>query len=135
MQKTILMIVAVALGQSVLAADVVIADSFVKAHLVKLLKKPTGKFAPPPKFTKVELASVTRLDLRDTKVADAGLKEVAKLQKLERLGLDNTQITDAGLKEVAKLQKLEELNLNNTQITAAGVAELQKALPKCDISK
>jgi hypothetical protein len=47
--------------------------------------------------------------------------------------LDNTKITDAGLKEVAKLQQLTFLGLSDTQVTDAGVAELQKALPNCKI--
>ena len=36
-------------------------------------------------------------------ITDAGLKEVAKLQKLTTLDLMGTKITDAGLKELAKL--------------------------------
>jgi hypothetical protein len=48
--------------------------------------------------------------------------------------LSNTKITDAGLKEVAKLQKLTYLDLScYEQITDAGVAQLQKALSKCEI--
>ena len=53
---------------------------------------------------------------------------------VEALWLLDTQITDAGLKEVAKLQKLEGLFLNRTQVTKAGVAELKKALPNCKIT-
>jgi DNA-binding PadR family transcriptional regulator len=76
-----------------------------------------------------------------TKITDAGLKEVAKLQQLTWLDLRNanegtTQITDAGLKELAKLQQLTKLDLSGCeQITDAGVAELQKALPKCEINR
>ena len=58
---------------------------------------------------------------------------MAKLQNLEDLRLDDTKITDAGLKDVAKLKQLTFLYLGSTQITKAGVAELQKALPKCKI--
>jgi hypothetical protein len=45
----------------------------------------------------------------------------------------NTKITDAGLKDVAKLQMLQSLNLYGTKITKADVAELKKALPNCRI--
>ena len=69
----------------------------------------------------------------DTKITDAGLKDVAKLQQLTNLNLAYTKITDAGLKDVAKLQQLEVLFLGNTQVTNAGVAELKKALPNCSI--
>ena len=73
-----------------------------------------------------KLEKLEYLDLNDTKITDAGLKEVAKLQKLKELNLYNNQITDAGLKELAKLQKLEWLNLSSTQVTDAGLKELAK---------
>jgi len=49
------------------------------------------------------------------------------------LDLTQTQITDAGLKEVAKFQQLTFLDLSRTQFTDAAVAELKKALPNCNI--
>ena len=52
------------------------------------------------------------------------------------LDLVETKITDAGLKELAKLQQLTSLDLRYCkQITDAGVAELKKALPKCKIER
>ncbi len=131
--KQILLMIAMVMGQSVLAADVVITNSIVRDAVAKKLKKPAGKFAPPLKLNEEELANVTHLDLAYTKITDAGLKELAKLQNLTVIYLNATQITDAGLKEVAKLQKLTKLYLFRTQITEAGVAELKKALPKCKI--
>ena len=153
--KQVLLLCAMVMGQSdqsVLAADEkLIADPIVEKAIRRQIGKPKGG------LTKVDLAKVTMLALRSTKITDAGLKEIAKLQKLELLNLNSTQITDAGLKEIAKLQKLELLNLNDTNITdaglkavaklqklielslgntkntAAGVAELKKALPKCRI--
>ena len=113
---------------------------------------------PEGELTEADLANVTHLDLSFTRITDAGLKDIAKLQKLElldlvyceqitavglkevaklqnltRLYLNRTKITDAGLKEVAKLQQLRGISLTNTKITDAGVAELRKALPKCNI--
>ena len=122
----------------------------IESAIRKELKKPNGE------LTKEDLEKVTFLNLDNTKITNAGLKELAKLQQITRLWLFNTQITDAGLKEVAKLKQLEGLNLVRTQITntglkevaklkqlevlylfhsnhTAGVAELQKALPKCRI--
>jgi len=52
---------------------------------------------------------------------------------VRQLDLSNTQITDAGLKEVAKMKQLIVLILDDTKVTKAGVAQLQKALPKCKI--
>ena len=57
----------------------------------------------------------------------------ADLEKVRELDLGNTQITDAGLKEIAKLQNLTHLYLNDTKITDEGAAEFQRALPKCRI--
>ena len=152
--KQVLLICAVVMGQSVLAADKkpLIANPIVEKAIRESLEKPEGE------LTKAELQKLTFLYLDATKITDAGLKEVAKLQKLEALVLDHTKITDAGLKEVAKLKRLKtlglwntkitdaglkdiaklkqltELYLTDTQVTKAGVAELKKALPNCDIS-
>ena len=73
-----------------------------------------------------KLQNLIQLWLHDTQITNADLKEVAKLQKLKRLRLDNTQITDAGLKEVAKLQKLKGIELSRTRITDAGLKDLAK---------
>ena len=54
-------------------------------------------------------------------------------ERVRQLDLSNTQITDAGLKEVAKMKQLIVLILDDTTVTKAGVAQLQKALPKCKI--
>ena len=55
----ILLMIAVVIGQSVLAADVVINDPIVRDIVAEMLKKPHGKFAPPLKFNEEELAKVT----------------------------------------------------------------------------
>ena len=127
--KHFLLILAVVMSQSVLAADKkpLIANPIVEKAIRESLEKPEGE------LTKADLAKVTRLFFDFTKITNAGLKEVAKLQKLTSLGLSSTKITNAGLKEVAKLQQLTVLVLYRTKITDAGVAELRKALPKCKI--
>ena len=152
MQQFLLMMVAVVLvEQSVVANDKLIADPIVEKAIRLQYKKPEGN------ITKADLENVYELNLGDTQITDAGLKDVAKLQNLEELVLENTQITDEGLKEVAKLQKLEQLLLSyteitdaglkdvarlqkliklvfwSTKVTKAGVAEFKKALPDCQI--
>jgi len=92
----------------------------VEKAIRESLKKPTGE------LTVADLASVTVLNLNETKITDAGLKEVAKMQNLTTLALGYAEITDAGLKEVAKLQKLRNLELSFTEITDAGLKELAK---------
>ena len=103
--------------------------------------------------------------MQDTKITDAGLKEVAKLKQLTSLNLycskiPSSQITDAGLmevgtltnltmlnldgqkkitdeglKELAKLTKLTELHLRRTRVTFTAVEKLQNALRGCRIYK
>jgi hypothetical protein len=80
-----------------------IASPIVENSIRQQLKKPKGE------LTQADLEKVTELDLFDTK------------------------ITDAGLKEVAKLQQLTSLDLEETQVTYAGLEKMQKALPKCKI--
>jgi hypothetical protein len=73
--------------------------------------------------------------LANTKVTNAGLKELAMLKKLASLNLAKTQVTDAGLKELTALKNLTVLYLGGTKVTDTGAQELLKALPKCDIYK
>ena len=81
-----------------------------------------------------ELTTLQTLSLSGPKVTDAGLKELAGLKTLQSLGLVQTKVTDAGLKELAGLKSLQTLRLIATaRVTDAGVAELQKALPKCKV--
>jgi len=60
---------------------------------------------------------------------------VGDFKQLRVLSLYNTKVTDAGLKELAGLKQLEQLYLGDTKVTAAGVAALQKALPKVRITR
>jgi len=128
MQQFLLMMVAVVLvEQSVVANDKLIADPIVEKAIRLQYKKPEGN------ITKADLENVYELNLGDTQITDAGLKDVAKLQNLEELDLENTQITDEGLKEVAKLQRLMYFYLHSTKATKKGMTELKKALPNCEI--
>jgi hypothetical protein len=49
------------------------------------------------------------------------------------LDLAKTEVADAGLKELAKLKHLTSLALCETKVTDDAVEELRKALPKCFI--
>ena len=120
--KQILLMIAVVASQSVLAADKkpLIADPIVEKAVREELEKPEGE------LTKADLAKVTVVYFNGTKITDAGLKELPKLQQLERLSLRGTKITDACLKDIAKLQQLERLYLGSPNITDAGLKELAK---------
>ena len=103
--KQLLLICAVVVGQSVLAADKkpLIANPIVEKAIRESLEKPEGE------LTKAEL------------------------QNLAGLRLGGTKITDAGLGFLSKMQQLTYLDLTATQITKSDVAKLKKALPKCKI--
>jgi len=81
------------------------------------------------------LKNLAILDLHDTKITDAGLKDLAALKSLTDLDLEETKITDTGIKVLAALKNLEQLDLGETKVTDAGVKELEKALPKCTITR
>ena len=103
--KQLLLIIAVVMGQSVLAADKkpLIADPIVEKEIRRRLKKPKGE------LTKAEL------------------------QKLTFFSLHDTQITDSGLKELVKMKQLTDLILVGAKVTSEGQSKLVRALPECDI--
>jgi hypothetical protein len=67
---------------------------------------------------------VRHLNLDQSQVTDAGLKELVVLKSLRSLSLTETQVTDAGLKELAFLKNLQTLDLSRTKVTAEGLKEL-----------
>ena len=146
------MILAVVMGQSVLAADkkpLTKEESakVIEAAIRKAAKKPTGE------LTKADLEKVTRLFLYSKKLTEVP-KGLEKLTQLEGLFLDDNQLTDVNglekltqlellylyenqltsVKGLEKLTQLTRLYLrDNPALTKAQIDELQKALPKCKI--
>ncbi|MGA2035645.1 MAG: hypothetical protein ABSG68_25635 [Thermoguttaceae bacterium] len=76
--------------------------------------------------------TVTKLDLTQTEINDAGLKRLEGLTGLQSLSLGD-RVTDAGLEHLKGLTQLHALNLQATKVTDAGIQGLQKALPNCKI--
>ena len=74
---------------------------------------------------KAEGKPVVGVNLSETQVRDAGLKELKDLKNLQWLDLRWTSVTDAGLKELKDLKNLKFLNLRQTQVTDAGLKELK----------
>ena len=150
--KQILLMIAVVMGQSVLAADKKPLTKEESAKVIEAairedLEKPTGELA------KADLEKVTKLHLGDNHLTD--VKGLEKLTQLRVLHLDRNQLTDVkglekltqltrlylalnkltDVKGLEKLTKLERLVLMyNLDLTKAQMAELKKALPKCKIS-
>jgi len=134
--KQLLLICAVVMGQSVLAADKKAltkeeSAKVIEAAIRKAAKKPTGE------LTKADLKKVTRLFLGNKQLTDANfpenLTQLEKLTKLKWLELYKNQLTEVP-KGLEKLTQLKSLDLrNNPALTKAQITELQKALPECDI--
>ncbi|MGQ0634565.1 MAG: hypothetical protein ACT4QC_08140 [Planctomycetaceae bacterium] len=76
------------------------------------------------------LMGIMEIDFSGTKITDA---QIAKLNEpgvaewIAILNLSDTEITDAGLKEVARLPILADLNISKTKITPDGVTAFHKA--------
>jgi Leucine-rich repeat (LRR) protein len=151
--KQLLLICALVVGQSVLAADKkpLTKDESVKvieAAIRKAAKKPTGE------LTKADYEKVKVVRLSDKQLTD--VKGLEKLTKLRSLDLSNNKLTEVpkelekctqlthlnlqvnqltNVKGLEKLKRLKKLHIyNNPALTKAQIAELQKALLKCRIS-
>jgi len=69
-------------------------------------------------------ADLQKLDLKDSKITDAGLFHLRGMTQLEELKIENAQVTDAGLAHLKGLVNLKELELKETQISDAGLVHL-----------
>ena len=83
-----------------------------------------------------ELHHFSGLGLTKTQITDKGLRTVANLRWVTLLTLNGTTVTDEGLRHLETMSNLDIVYLRNCpNITDPGVARLQKALPKCEISR
>lgn len=67
---------------------------------------------------------LTTLDLSDTTISDAGMKEIHQLASLKSLTIARTGITDAGMQGINKLSNLTSLNLQSTRLINVGFKEI-----------
>ena len=89
------------------------------------------------------LEALSRLDLTvldcgdSSKLHDAGLKNLFRMQGLRTLGLaECPEITDDGVASLAALKGLKSLDLRKCRkVTDAGVAKLRAALPECEVRR
>jgi|GEM_PF-2505728 len=89
------------LGSAAWADD---AEDKAVAFVEKLGGTVTRELKALRKDDKALRKPVIEVQLSNTKVTDAGLKELAPLKNLTTLDLGGTNVTDAGLKELAPLK-------------------------------
>jgi hypothetical protein len=65
------------------------------------------------------------LDLSESKVSDAGIRELKDATNIHSLKVDGTVITDEGLATIASMTELVELSLSNTRVTDSGLRRLK----------
>src|SRR5215475_10522525 len=118
-RQQVVMGAAVLLGLLVLA----LTDRADEAAAVKMIEKLGGTVTRDDKRPGKPVVVV---DLRGTKITDAGLKELKELKNLQEVVLFRTAITDAGLKELKELKSLQWLHLGFTKITDAGLKKLKE---------
>ena len=127
--KQILLMIAVVMGEAVLAAD---KKPLTKEESAKVIEAAIREAAKKPKgeLTKADYKKVTRLSLLGNQLTS--VKGLEKLTQLKQLNLRANQLTD--VKGLEKLTQLEDLWLdNNSDLTKAQIDELKKALPNCFI--
>ena len=71
------------------------------------------------------LTELEQLDLRRSRVSDAGLTFLKVLRKLSYLNVNHTQITDVGLAHLNGLTELTTLDLSDTEIADVGLDHLK----------
>ena len=87
--------------------------------------KPNGQLADLTPLRGMNLASLTRLELQNTKVTDASMVYFKDRKNLTHLNLGNTNVTDAGLIHFKDCEQLNWLALNGTKVSGAGLAYLK----------
>jgi len=75
--------------------------------------------------------NLLRLGLDSLPVTNDALAVIAKQTRLRALYLFDTKISDAGLKQLAGLKELKILMLTGSSVTQSGVDPLQMSLPDC----
>jgi len=71
-----------------------------------------------------DLKQLRELDLNNSQVTDAGLKELAELPKLRDLRLARTKITDEGFRKyLLSKESLMNLDLTGTNVASKTVRE------------
>jgi Leucine-rich repeat (LRR) protein len=82
-----------------------------------------------------QLKGMTWLQVGGTAITDAGVSNLIELSNIKWLDLSGTKITDVGLNELKSLKNLVSLSLHKTQTTDVGENELKESLPNLKIQR
>ncbi len=93
-----------------------------QAKVIAEIKKLGGKVIIDKKSPGKPVIGV---ELRGTKVTDAGLEHLKRFSQLHTLNLMGTRVTDAGLEHLTGLSQLRMLVLGYTWVTDAGLEHLK----------
>ena len=80
--------------------------------------------------TVAKLTNLTRLNLENTRITNAGLVALSSLSNLQYLNLVGTNITSDGLDPLSNLGKLKEIFLFKTAISADALTVLKQKMPQ-----
>ena len=74
------------------------------------------------------------LDLSDTDITDAGIKELVALPSLKLLYIDGTAVTDACLNDLACIPSLELVSVHRTRVTEDGIKRFREMVAPREVS-
>jgi serine/threonine protein kinase/uncharacterized membrane protein len=108
----------------------------IEGDVVTELRIVTDKVADLTPLEGMNWASLTRLNLPDTKVTDAGMVYFKDSKDLRYLDLSRTKVTDRGMAHFKGCKKLIELYAIGTQLSDAGLVHFQdcKALTHLNLT-
>jgi Leucine-rich repeat (LRR) protein len=68
------------------------------------------------------------IDLSSTKISDASIKELRRLQMLESLDIRDTAVTDASVEDLCSMRQLHVAMLEGTKISKAGASRVSTCM-------
>jgi hypothetical protein len=79
--------------------------------------------------------TLQRIEVRKTKITDAGLANLAGFSSLVAIDLMHTPITDESIDMLSKLANAQQIRMYGTKISVEGAAKLSAALPNARIDR
>ena len=79
------------------------------------------------------LPRLNALDLSWTRISDAGVERLSRIETLKYLGLAHTNITNKSLDHLTRLKNLEILSVDGTSVSRSAVERFRKIRPTCTV--